>query len=77
MRRQRRPPGEGSSCAAKDLTPRRPSRRAGPLTRVSRHAFGYGGGPSPLKTGTVSRPGLWLRIALPSEATMGLALFVA
>jgi hypothetical protein len=44
---------------------------------VPRRAFGNGGGPSPLETGTVSRSGFWLRIALSSEATMGLALFVA
>jgi hypothetical protein len=47
------------------------------LISVLRRAFGNACGRSPLGTGTVSRFASWLRIAWPSEATMGAAMVVA
>ena len=55
----------------------RSAHRLVPLTRVPRRAFGNACGPSPLEIGTTSQSGFWPRIVSPSEATMGLGMFVA
>ena len=45
----------------------RSAHRLVPLIRVPRRAFGNGGGPSPLETGTAPRSGFWLHISWPSD----------